>query len=615
MPTVPRLRPQVDLQPLPGVRKQAAETFESLGGRAALAQGDAAATVGEGMARLGAQATNVFAELAAKAKAQADETAVNAAANQLSSWVDDYGYKGAAPFFGTKGAAAMQAGDKALPDFDQAADAIAGGLKNDDQRRAFAVFADRKRGAWNDDINKHLFAEGQQMFVDSANARIKNAQDDAIRHATSEPEFRANMADMEQTIRSVGDKLGWKPEELDLNLRNARTVAHVGAIDALSAQGRYGDAKAWLDKYAGEMDAKTVDAKREQLAQETKVADETTEAQRVRDEALAAHPGDLDAQRAYVKDHLKGTVQNAALSMVEHESVVSDALADQKRADLYEQGFAIIDRGRGFGAIPATILAGLKPTQIAKLREYATAKDKPEGAAMTTAGHAEYLRLMELAATNPAKFLEMSRADVVGLRGVLDSTHYEHVVAMRTGLLGKAAEAQATRADLARFTTVEDVYKTVLRSAGFLPGEITMSDSADKENPERVKTVGRIRLLMAYEEQAYNKEHGTKMPVEEFRKSLMRAVQGLQNSTGGDLSLGPMYYISEAVSPGSGVNWLNRAPLRKMQDMTPADIPPADIPKLDQWLYKIGEPITPDSRLALWWASRVGFGAAPSTTK
>ena len=90
MPTVRKYDRQVGVNALPGVRQTAAETPTSEGADLALARGRGRAAVLDAVGNLGGVAsrvgTQLFGELADRAREDADQTALLAASNKLAEW-------------------------------------------------------------------------------------------------------------------------------------------------------------------------------------------------------------------------------------------------------------------------------------------------------------------------------------------------------------------------------------------------------------------------------------------------------------------------------------------------------------------------------------------------
>ncbi len=254
MPTVRRYTRQVDLNPLPGVRARAAETPDSLGAGAALAEGQVGAAIGEGAARLGGQVATIAGRIADEAKQEADRTAVLRASNLLADWQTKTLYDPQSGAFAQHGADALPLPEAVLDGFDQAAADIGSALTTPEQRDAFGHLRAQRRSALFADVQHHVFNEIDALHANEATSAVGNAVQDAIRHTLEPQRFQASLDEATHTLAASARPLGFGPERLKAETLSVTTAAHRGAIAQLEAAGYIEAAQVWFEQAKDEID-------------------------------------------------------------------------------------------------------------------------------------------------------------------------------------------------------------------------------------------------------------------------------------------------------------------------------------------------------------------------
>jgi hypothetical protein len=590
MPVVRRLQKQVDLNPLRGGERRAAETFESQGGTIAQAKAQGAALVGDAATRLAntatGLATDIYSAVVEKERQAANQTAFLAAKNRLSTFRRNT----LAPALTTEGAAAMSVPDTISAELTKTSDEILANL-NVEQKRMFEPVLAQERDSILLDVQQHVLTQRKKLQANEAESAIANSLERAGQLALQPVGARFYIDQALQTLAENADAFGLGPEELRKKRLGITSAGHEVVVQGLINAHQPEAAQDWLTGHKAEIDQKTYDA----LNRGVETADVRVQGQRVRDEAVARFPGDVAAQRKYAMDKLDGEAESVALAGIEHEATVADTIKNKAQADAFDAAWKWVAGGRSWTTIAPATWSQLEGRQQDAIKERAS---KGPVVVMGAAGYAEYLRLMDLASRDPKAFVAMKPQDVLALRRVLDDSHYEHVVSTRTRLSDSMLDAamsavakEEAKGDLAAFSSREEVFKGVLTGYQFTPNEIALNESAGED---RRAIVAHVRRVMEDEEDAYTKEHGKKMPVQEFRNSLTRVMQGLKTQTFTDVG-----YVWDSENP--------------LLEMTPDDIPPADLHKVDAALQSIKMAVTPDTRLAMWWSAKLGLSLAKTS--
>jgi hypothetical protein len=226
---------QVQTNPLPGVRRQAAETFESLGGGIGQAQA--------GLGELGANiATNLFGRQQAErrreaeeARRRADQLAVLEADNQLATWENtrlNDPQKGA---FSIRGKAAVGLPETVGAEFDKVAGTIAATLHTDEQRDAFHRAQLLRRSRIDERVMVHVSREIQHFDEEETQKAVANSVSLAIASADDPSRVALELARQEAVIKDFTQAHGIGPEATAAQLDAARTATHVGVIYRLLA--------------------------------------------------------------------------------------------------------------------------------------------------------------------------------------------------------------------------------------------------------------------------------------------------------------------------------------------------------------------------------------------
>jgi hypothetical protein len=320
MAIVPRLRQQVDISPLPGVRQRAFETPDSLGAQAAEAEGRSAAQIGEAVSRTAGTVYGLSMDEIKKARDEANQAAVLHFENQLSDLETKLIWDPENGALTKNGADAMQLPEAVQDAYQKGAADIGATARTPEQQQAFDRLTQQRWDRINGLVTNHVYQQAQGLKKDALESRVSNGVTEAIRLATVDPvfgpgQFSSAMADTIATLRANKNFLGLSDDGLKSRELLIWSKAHDGAITSLLNTGQVGAAQAWFAnaKAAGQVTPETVESVERVMRPET----DKVEGQRLADEAIAKFKT-YDEQEQWIIDHAKGDVRSVATALIDH---------------------------------------------------------------------------------------------------------------------------------------------------------------------------------------------------------------------------------------------------------------------------------------------------------
>ncbi|MCX6539236.1 MAG: hypothetical protein NT151_09950 [Acidobacteria bacterium] len=512
MPTVRSYQRQVGLAPLPGARLTAAETPESEGAGVALAKGklDVATAQGAEVKALGQAQTfgaiagvagkvanigaSVYADIVAKARKEANETALLGAKNQLDAWKSAALYDEQKGALRVKGADALGLHEKVMSAFNQTADAI-GGKLTPEQRPYFENLRSQEWSRIDLEVQQHAERETELVKTGEVATFQTNRVIEAVHYAANPKVFRASLDAGLASVDANASLFRMGPEQVAARKLEMTTAAHIGAIHNLVAQDQDSLAATWFTAAKDEI----APDKWDEL--QTKITEATTTqtAQRESDRIIASDL-DIDGQRAEAKK-LDGKVRDMTLQYVEHDwNVKKTKEHDQAAAQSLDAYNALEASGWNLRvAHHLPYWTQLDPGVRNMLEEKAARKAKGE---TTQTDRRTYDALMNLADNNPDGFI---REDLLKYR--LDETDYKHLASIRSSI--KAGNRQAADKELTPFLTRQEVVDATLRQFGVNP-------KAKEDTPE-AKAIAQLHLMVdrrvsAMQTPAVDKATGAALP-------------------------------------------------------------------------------------------------------
>lgn len=228
MPSVPQYNRQVGLQGIQAPRIQAD-----------VADGSAIVQAANDVAN---SANRIYQQQ----REQADTTALINADNQLTTWQNDALFNQQSGAFTLKGKNALNVTQNTLTSFDQQTQQIAQSLSNDQQRARFNQIAQRRKDSLSQDLNRYEYQQHQSYMDDVDNASVKLSIDSAALNF-NDPKSVGQYRDKAMAvIDSRAERLGWSPEETQLQKLNASSKLLTGVVGRM-AEANPNAAQKYLD--------------------------------------------------------------------------------------------------------------------------------------------------------------------------------------------------------------------------------------------------------------------------------------------------------------------------------------------------------------------------------
>lgn len=368
MPTVRKAEGRrVATEALPGVRRQAAETTLSTGvgieqakirGAQAIGQtGDAA--VGVGHALFG---------VALEERQKADLAAAYEADNKLAREKARLLYDPDAGALQVRGKAAMPLPETVGAAYEKYADEVAGTLKTQAQRDAFAKTRANHGTDLDLQLRRHVAAQMEDYYKGELKAVVENGTNEAISLANSPDLVDKKLIEITDALKVGGPKLlGMGPVELKAIIGETTTAVHAGVIERLIADGQDRNADAY---YQHNKEAITSAAVRTQLETKLQVGATLT---------VGLETSDALWRKFGPKDGSAGDDQPIALDQM--EAAARDQFKDDPKAlkatlDFLHERKAGVDASRSdrkeatSGALWGMVAKGNTLQQITRSAEY-----------------------------------------------------------------------------------------------------------------------------------------------------------------------------------------------------------------------------------------------------
>lgn len=269
MPTVRTYGPRkVADEPLPDVRRTAAETSLSTGvgvEEAKAGKAQAIGQMGQGFTNLGA----AFGAIALEERAKANEAANLEATNKLARWTNERLYNPESGALNVRGKDAQPLPEQVGGEFEKYADEVANTLKTPEQKEAFAKLRARQGTELDLQLRRHTYGQMNEFYAGELKGLVTNATQTAIANAGEPRVVGDNLNMVTDAITKGAKRFGMGPEETQTAIDAARTQIHVGVVHRLIAEGKD---KAAATYFAGVKDQVVSGEERAHLEQALDVA-------------------------------------------------------------------------------------------------------------------------------------------------------------------------------------------------------------------------------------------------------------------------------------------------------------------------------------------------------
>lgn len=487
MPVARRYGPQqVGTAALPGARKTAYETTESLGGGVARAKGQLAAVEGqaagqkaEAVAGFGGFvsqiATSEYHDLVKQQRDHANEVWKLEMSNRLDSWENSRMYGDGSEAnpgaLSRKGKAALTLPEELAADWTEYTGNLESTASNDEQRFMFQQLKAQRGQNIDATIRRHVFGEMQTYEATELKAAIENRVSSAVRNATDIRRVGVELGELENIIKTHGPRAGAGPEAVDAQLEAVRSAVHTGVIDRLltlenpKAAGIYFEET--RDQIAGDKIADIEKALEEGSLRKT-AQDET--------EKILAQGGTLTEQRERAKAIDDRKVRDEVTSRLEHEAGVREREERVQDEDRLRGAFDVLDKEKNVSKIPPAVWAKLDGNQRASLKAYA---DHINDIKPIKTDVVKYYSLMRQAADDPQAF---ATRNLLEFRGSLDEVEFKQLAGLQLSI--RNSDTKKAEADLSGFRTNQQIVDSTLNLHGFDPTPKTDTAAGKKQAAE-----------------------------------------------------------------------------------------------------------------------------------
>ena len=132
-------------------------------------------------------------------------------------------------------------------------------LQNPFQRQLFGASAQQHRAAAYGQIQEHAAKELRTYAAAEATTRLGQLQNNAVDYANGDEPSPAYVAATIDQANQIADFYKWLPDSAQRKALKEKAVAgiHVGMMKSMMAEGRSDDARSYLEKYGGDLDAST----------------------------------------------------------------------------------------------------------------------------------------------------------------------------------------------------------------------------------------------------------------------------------------------------------------------------------------------------------------------
>lgn len=454
MPTVRYGPPKVDTAPLPGVRKQAAETAGSTG--ADYHRTEAAAW--GNIAQTGLGVASTFDQLAKEERARADDTALLKAETQLGQAENNYLYNPDTGALGRKGEAAMPLPEESTAWFTKTASDIAGGLSTDRQRAMFAKVQENHALNLDGTVRRHVFGEMQNFEKTELQSYVETSVSSAVANASDPRRVGVELQNITDAIHKHAARIGLGPAGEKRAIADAQTDVHVGVIGQLLADGKDKAAQVYFEETKSQINGEKI-AHIEAALEEGATRGES---QRQADTITGAG-GTLTEQLAKVRAIEDPKLRDAVRERVEHESAISDRAKREQEEAASVQAFNIVDKSKDVRSIPPAMWAAFTGNTKESLRSYARqlAKGDPVETDLPT-----YYALIRQAGDSPTTFVGQNMLDY---KSKLGETEFKQMAEMQLAL--RRGEQPK---ELPGFRTKQELVDNTLTQYGIDPKDDAM---------------------------------------------------------------------------------------------------------------------------------------------
>lgn len=540
MPTIPNYqRSNVTTEPQQQLATPSTPGLEAFGGGAALAGFQGARNL-----------AGAAGEVIEQQKKQADDVMSQNAYAQALKEKNTLLYDPTSGAMTQKGANAIGTADKYRAEFDSRMDNIANSLQNDDQRNLFLKIRSRVGEDLGGVLERHVYDQSQKYQSEVEKSTMKAALDDATLNY-----FQPGKIDEAVTIvRDLARKQAAAQGLQDISAekeKEATSQVYASVLDRMLATKDPGARGFYLARQ-GDFTAED----RERLDKTMQTATTVQEASRNADQITGQYR-DLGAAMKAARALPPGEVRDQTLNRVKDFFADQKLAEDERDRNRMDGAAEMILKSGGQAELTPQQLSGLKPAQIRELHEFRRQTLQGESAPQNSDA---YLSLLQMSATDPAKFNQVSLGD------------YRSKIA--PGQLSELAKAQ--NASKAGESNPDVAGARGLQA--LITGNVQSMGLRTKEDGDQIK---------AYTDEVFRRVHNKR--IELGRKLTDDEAQSIADSMATPVTVVNRFWNSSTR--------LFAAPTDKSLKITVDDIPPQEMRKIREALVIEGKPYSDDAAL------------------
>ncbi|MBD1555006.1 hypothetical protein HAQ04_26740 [Pseudomonas sp. C2L11] len=189
-----------------------------------------------------------------KEVAEANQTALINADNQLGTWQNKALFDPEAGAFTKKGSGALNITKTTLDQYDQQSQGILESLANPEQKRMFQQAALARRGSLQEKLGSYEFGQQQAYKDDVDKSSIQLSMDSAALNYNDPQAIEQNRLKMNAVLDQRAERLGWSPEERQAQLQSANSSLSHSVIQRMVIDSPQ-KARSLYDQYKDSMTA------------------------------------------------------------------------------------------------------------------------------------------------------------------------------------------------------------------------------------------------------------------------------------------------------------------------------------------------------------------------
>lgn len=555
--------------PLPGVRKQAAETALSEGAGLANAQAQVGETIGQIGADFAHRGAQAYQSILIQERERANDAANLEADNRFAVLEQQilYGQNGDGAL-SRKGKDAFGLPEEVMAAYDQAANEIEKQATTPEQQEHARRTRMNRALNLSSTIQRHVMGERQAWEAGELENGVKNHVNAAVANLDDPRRVALELGDAVGIIKKHGPRAGMSTATVDAAVAGAQTQVHAGVVNGLLARGDDRKAKAYYEEVKGQIQGTS----RDELEKAIEVGSTRGEAQRQTDQIILA--GGTEAQ---MREKARGIedpkVRDEAMSRIEHEWTVRARQEREAKETALGDAYVIVDRAGSTDAVPAPLWEKVvRDGHGGALRSYA--KLRAAGVEPET-NFSVFYGYMQMAVNEPTEF---AKTNLMANRHQLADAELKQLAGLQLSVRQGNAEASAKVLD--DFRTANDTIDNSLRLAGIDP-----RDTINGNPNPKAAAITYLRQRTGELTAALQRRTG--------KKATSTDIQGIAESI-----------LSEPVAAAEGFwsyfNGGQATGTKSITEITIGQVPSAARKEIERVLSAAGRPINDDAIIGLY---------------